>query len=286
MLSNPPFGVSWKKEEAFIENEANDPHGRFSAGTPRSSDGALMFLQHMISKMEAGGSRIAIIFNGSPLFTGDAGSGESDIRKWIISNDWLEAVIAMPTDMFYNTGIATYIWLLTNRKPNHRKGKIQLINAETFFSNLRKKLGSKRKEFLDEHIAEITKIYSDFQTNEFSKIFENDDFGYTKITVERPVYDKKGNVVKDKNGDPKPDTSLRDSERIPLKENIASYFEKEVKLHVPDAWMDRSKDRIGYEINFTKYFYSFQPLRSLIEISNDIIALEKETDGLLREILE
>ena len=192
MLSNPPFGVSWKKEENFIKNEANDPHGRFSAGTPRTSDGALLFLQHMISKMEAGGSRIAIIFNGSPLFTGDAGSGESNIRKWIIENDWLEAVVAMPTEMFYNTGIATYIWMVTNRKPKHRKGKVQLINAVDFAAPMRKSLGSKRQYFTDDHIQQITKIYTDFAESKVSKIFDNEDFGYTKVTVERPLQTTKG----------------------------------------------------------------------------------------------
>lgn len=286
MLSNPPFGVSWKKEEAFIENEANDPHGRFSAGTPRSSDGALMFLQHMISKMEANGSRIAIIFNGSPLFTGDAGSGESNIRKWIIENDWLEAVIAMPTDMFYNTGIATYIWLVTNRKPAKRKGKVQLVNAVDFYENMRKPLGSKRKIFTDNHIVEITKLYSDFQDGDYCKIFDNDNFGYTKITVERPTYNAKGKIETDKQGQPKPDSSLRDYEKIPLKDDIDAYFECEVKPHVPDAWMDRDKDKVGYEISFTKYFYEYLPLRSLAEIKADLLKLESETEGLLGEILE
>ncbi|MBC8508220.1 MAG: SAM-dependent DNA methyltransferase [Anaerolineales bacterium] len=286
MLSNPPFGVSWKKEEAFIENEANDPHGRFSAGTPRSSDGALMFLQHMISKMEAGGSRIAIIFNGSPLFTGDAGSGESNIRKWIIENDWLEAVIAMPTEMFYNTGIATYIWMVTNRKPNHRKGKVQLINSVNLYESLLKNLGSKRKRFSDSHIEQITEIYSRFVKSENCLILDNADLGYTKVTVERPIYNKKGKIETDKQGQPKPDSSLRDFEKIPLKVDIDAYFEREVKPNVPDAWMDRSKDKVGYEISFTKYFYEYQPLRSLAEIKADILKLEAETDGLLGEILE
>ncbi len=286
MLSNPPFGVSWAKEQNFIQNEANDPHGRFTAGTPRSSDGALMFLQHMISKMEAGGSRIAIIFNGSPLFTGDAGSGESNIRKWIIENDWLEAVIAMPTEMFYNTGIATYIWLVTNRKPKHRKGKVQLINAVDFYENLRKPLGSKRKIFTDNQIGEIAKLYSDFKNGDYCKIFDNENFGYTKVTIERPLYDKKGKAETDKNGQPKPDSSLRDYEKIPLKDDIDVYFEREVKPHVPDAWMDRDKDKVGYEISFTKYFYEYEPLRSLAEIKADILKLEAETEGLLGEILE
>ena len=285
MLSNPPFGVSWAKEKNFIENEANQAHGRFSAGTPRSSDGALMFLQHMISKMEAGGSRIAIIFNGSPLFTGDAGSGESNIRKWIIENDWLEAVIAMPTDMFYNTGISTYIWMVTNRKPKHRKGKVQLINAVDFAAPMRKSLGSKRQYFTDDHVRDITKIYADFAESKVSKIFDNEDFGYTKVTVERSA--QTSEVLKTSEvSKRKPDSSLRDYEKIPLKDNIDAYFEREVKPHVPDAWMDRSKDKVGYEISFTKYFYEYQPLRSLAEIKADILKLEAETEGLLGEILE
>jgi type I restriction enzyme M protein len=292
MLSNPPFGVSWVKEENFIRNEASDPHGRFTAGTPRTSDGALLFLQHMISKMEANGSRIAIIFNGSPLFTGDAGSGESNIRKWIIENDWLEAVVAMPTEMFYNTGIATYIWMVTNRKPAKRKGKVQLINAVDFAAPMRKSLGNKRQYFTDDHIQQITKIYTDFAESKVSKIFDNEDFGYTKVTVERPMKktspQQTSEVFKtsEVSSRPKPDPSLRDYEKIPLKVDIDAYFEREVKPHVPDAWMDRSKDKVGYEISFTKYFYEYQPLRSLDEIKADILKLEAETEGLLGEILE
>ncbi len=293
MLSNPPFGVSWVKEENFIKNEANDPHGRFSAGTPRTSDGALLFLQHMISKMEAGGSRIAIIFNGSPLFTGDAGGGESNIRKWIIENDWLEAVIAMPTEMFYNTGIATYVWIVTNRKPAHRKGKVQLINAVDFAAPMRKSLGNKRQYFTDDHIQQITKIYTDFAESKISKIFDNEDFGYTKVTVERPPAEQTLKVSREDSKTKKAaktfrvsDASLRDYEKIPLKADIDVYFEREVKPHVPDAWMDRSKDKVGYEISFTKYFYEYQPLRSLAEIKADILKLEAETEGLLGEILD
>lgn len=285
MLSNPPFGVSWKKEQHFIENEANNPLGRFSAGLPRVSDGALLFLLHMISKMETKGSRIAIIHNGSPLFTGDAGSGESNIRKWIIENDWLEAIIALPTELFYNTGIATYIWIVSNKKPAHRKGKVQLVNAVDFFKKMRKSLGNKRNYITDEQIQQITDIYTSFENGEYCKIFDNEDFGYTKVTVERPEM-KKGKVVKDKQGNPKPDTSLRDYEKIPLKQDIDEYFAKEVLPHVPDAWMDREKDKIGYEINFTKYFYQYKPLRSLEVIKKDILALENETEGLLKEILD
>jgi type I restriction enzyme M protein len=278
MLCNPPFGVSWKKEQKFIENESNDPYGRFSAGLPRSSDGALLFLQHMISKMEPTGSRIAIIFNGSPLFTGDAGSGESNIRKWIIENDWLEAIIALPTDLFYNTNIATYIWIVTNKKSEKRKRKVQLINVLSFYKNMKKPLGNKRKFISSDQIKEITQIYTDFKESKYCKIFDNDDFGYIKVTVEQPLEGSSKN--------PKPDPSKRDYERISLKENIDDYFEREVKPHLPDAWMDRSKDKRGYEINFTKYFYEYKPLRSLEEINKDLLKLEEETEGLLKEILK
>ncbi len=284
MLSNPPFGVSWKKEQEFIKNEANDPYGRFIAGLPRISDGALLFLLHMISKMESNGSRIAIIFNGSPLFTGDAGSGESNIRKWIIENDWLEAIIAQPTELFYNTGIATYIWIVTNRKPEKRKGTVQLINAVGYYQKMRKSLGNKRNYITDEQIKEITDIYTSFEEGENCKIFDYEDFGYTKITVERPIIEN-DKVVRDSNGNPKPNSSLRDYEKVLLKDDIDEYFEKEVKPHVPDAWMDKSKNKVGYEINFTKYFYKYKPLRSIDEIKADILTIEEETEGLLKEIL-
>lgn len=285
MLSNPPFGVSWKKEKTFIDKEANDPHGRFQAGTPRTSDGAMLFLQHMISKMETSGSRIAIIFNGSPLFTGDAGGGESNIRKWIIENDMLEAIVALPKDMFYNTGIATYIWVVTNRKPDVRKGKVQLINTVDIATSMRKSLGNKRNFISDEQIGQINAIYTAFAEGERCKIFDNEAFGYTKVTVERPLVED-GKLKTDKKGKPKPDGKLRDTEKIPLKDDVDAYFKREVLPHVPDAWMDRSKDKIGYEINFTKYFYKFTPLRSLEDIKADILALEEQTEGLLKEILD
>jgi type I restriction enzyme M protein len=286
MLSNPPFGVSWKKEQEFIENEATNPNGRFFAGTPRVSDGSLLFLQHMISKMEPGGSRIAIVFNGSPLFTGDAGGGESEIRKWIIEHDMLEAIVGLPDQLFYNTGISTYIWIVTNKKPGKRRGKVQLINAVGFSEKMRKSLGNKRNFITDEQIADITQMYTEYQESEHCKIFDNNYFGYTKVTVERPLRDEKGNVVSDNKGNPKADSSLRDNESIPLTENIEEYFKREVLPHVPDAWMDRSKDKIGYEISFTKYFYKFEPLRPLSDITADILELERETEGLLKEIIE
>ncbi|MCO5184291.1 MAG: type I restriction-modification system subunit M [Anaerolineae bacterium] len=299
MFSNPPFGVSWKKEQRFIKNEARDPNGRFAAGLPRVSNGSLLFLQHMLSKMQARGSRIAIVFNGSPLFTGDAGSGESDIRKWIIENDWLEAIVALPTDLFYNTGIATYIWLLTNRKPAQRRGKVQLIDATAQWVPMRKSLGSKRKQISDDQIAAITAEYAAFAESATCKIFDNADFGYTKVRVEQPLRHTAGTstgtglmhqthtdgIVRDKKGQPKADTKLRDYEKIPLTDDIDAYFEREVLPHVPDAWLDRSQDKVGYEINFTRYFYTYTPLRPLEEIKADILALEAETEGLLAEIL-
>jgi len=289
MLCNPPFGVEWKKQKEFIENEHDERGfaGRFGPGLPRINDGSLLFLMHMMSKMKRGdGSRIGIVFNGSPLFTGSAGSGESEIRKWIIENDMLEAIVAMPDQLFYNTGISTYVWILTNRKPKSRKGKVQLINAVSFFEKMSRSLGNKRNVISDEQIESITKIYGEFKSGEFCKIFDNDDFGYSRITVERPSKDEKENPVTDKNGNPKPDSDLRDYENIPLKDNIDEYFKREVLPHVPDAWIDHGKTKIGYEINFTKYFYQYKPLRSLSDIRADILALEKETEGMIKQILE
>ncbi len=284
MMTNPPFGVSWKSEEEFITEEARNPNGRFFAGTPRTSDGSLLFLQHMISKMEPNGSRIGIIFNGSPLFTGDAGSGESEIRKWIIESDWLECIVQLPDSLFFNTGITTYIWIVNNKKKEQRKGKVQLISASDLFKPMKKSLGSKRKEVSDEQINLIVKTYSDFSETDICKIFPNSFFGYTKITIEQPQLEN-GLPVKDKKGNLKPDTLLRDNERIPLGVDIEEYFTREVKPHLPNAYMYRSKDARGYEINFTKYFYKYKPLRPLDEIVNDLLELEKESEGLMKEIL-
>jgi type I restriction enzyme M protein len=285
MMTNPPFGVSWKSEEEYITEEARNPNGRFFAGTPRTSDGSLLFLQHMISKMEPNGSRIGIIFNGSPLFTGDAGSGESEIRKWIIENDWLECIVQLPDSLFFNTGITTYIWIVNNKKKEQRKGKVQLISASDLFKPMKKSLGSKRKEVSDEQINLIVKTYSHFTETDICKIFPNTFFGYTKVSVEQPLIEN-GLPVKDKKGNIKPDNSLRDNERIPLGVDIEEYFAREVKPHLPNAYMDRSKDARGYEINFTKYFYKYKPLRPLDEIVNDLLELEKESEGLMKEILK
>lgn len=299
MLSNPPFGVDWKKAEKQVKDEAAKKGfaGRFGAGLPSISDGSFLFLQHMISKMKrsTGGSRIGIVFNGSPLFSGSAGSGPSDIRKWIIENDMLEAIIAMPDQLFYNTGISTYIWIVTDRKSGERKGKVQLINAtgaenedrdNPFYNKMLRSLGNKRKEIHEVAIKHITEIYEDFNESPCCKIFDNENFGYRRITVERPKRDEAGNIVLDKKGKPQPDADLRDFENVPLKEDVEEYFEREVLPHLPDAWIDHGKTKTGYEINFTKVFYKYKPLRSLEEIRNDILALEAETDGMVREILQ
>ena len=292
MITNPPFGVSWKSDEAAVKSETQTASGRFSAGTPRSSDGALLFLQHMLSKMEARGSRVGIVFNGSPLFTGDAGSGESEIRRWIIENDWLECIVALPEKLFFNTSIATYIWILTNRKSEARRGKVQLINAVDFFDTMKRNLGAKNAVISDSHIRQIVERYTGFEETEHSKIYSNAFFGYTKVTVERPLIEKQeilGTetevVVTDKKGNPKPDTALRDYERIPLTEDIDAYYQREVKPHLPDSWIDRKRDKIGYEINFNRYFYQYTPLRSLKEIADEMLALERKSEGLLNEVL-
>ena len=285
MLTNPPYGVSWSSESEFVNNEKQNPDGRFSVGTPRSSDGQLLFLQHMISKMEPSGSRIGVVLNGSPMFTGDSGSGESEIRKWIIENDMLECIVSLPDQLFFNTGIVTYVWILTNKKSDIRKGKIQLINGSDFFKQMKKSLGNKRKEITFEGQNKILETYNNFVENDYSQIHDNEYFGYTKVVVEQPQIED-GEVVNNKQGKPKPDTSKRDHERIPLTDDIEDYFEREVKPHLPDSWMDRKKDTVGYEINFTKYFYKYKPLRSLGEITSDLLDLEQESENLLKEVLD
>ena len=275
MITNPPFGVSWKSEKEFVDEEKKDPNGRFFVGTPRSSDGSLIFLQHLISKMNPEGSRIGLVFNGSPLFTGDAGSGESEIRKWIIENDWLECIVSLPDRMFFNTGITTYIWIVTNKKSDDRKGQVQLINGTSFGSSMKKNLGEKGKEIKDQRIEELVQIYLDNSEGEYCKIYPNHFFGYTKVVIEQPLVED-GDIKTDRQGNPKPDSSKRDSERVLLSEDVDEYYDREVNPHIPDSWMDRSKDKIGYEINFTKYFYKFTPLRTLENISQDLNLLEDE----------
>lgn len=402
MLANPPFGVQWKQEKTFIENEKDKlgHHGRFGAGLPRISDGSFLFLQHMLSKMrevKRGGSRIAIVFSGSPLFSGGAGSGESDIRRWIIENDYLEAIVAMPEQLFYNTGIAAYLWILGNCKEPHRKGKIQLVDARNFYTPLGKNrnLGQKRRKISTDSIAEIVKIFGDFRDGEtrnfpsrpecvVSKIFDNEDFGYRKITVERPLKlnfrlnperigrleqesgfrkiaaskkkqgtaayrreikegksrqkqirrllaafadshgrklykdrkvfladlrkvagkndcrlsaaeinsivsalgerDPAAEPCKDSRGRPEPDAELRDTENVPLKEDIEEYFRREVLPHAPGAWIDEDKTKVGYEIPFNRHFHRHQPPRPLEVIEAEIKTLEKEIVAMLGKV--
>ncbi len=389
MLSNPPFGVEWKKVEKEIRDEAETQGfaGRFGPGLPRINDGSLLFLLHMVSKMkpaeartDSGGSRIGIVFNGSPLFTGDAGSGESEIRRWIIENDMLEAIVALPDQLFYNTGISTYVWIVTNRKPKARRGKVQLINGADLSRKMRKSLGNKRNELGSEHIETIARTFGEFRETEISKIFDNEDFGYRRIVVERPLRlafqataeriallkeetgfanlakskkkgavaekeieegralqtrvlaalgkldagrgwkkreafeeqldrvlraaevkvpapvrgailsalgerDETAEICRDDKGNPEPDSELRDNENVPLTEKVQVYFDREVKPHVPDAWIDESKEKIGYEIPFTRHFYKYKPLRPLAEIEGEIKALEKEIQGMLGEVV-
>lgn len=295
MLSNPPFGVEWKKIEKEVRKEAEQLgySGRFGPGLPRVSDGSLLFLLHLISKMASvkdGGSRFGIVLNGSPLFTGGAGSGESEIRRYVLENDLVEAIIALPTDMFYNTGISTYVWIVSNRKPARRKGKVQLIDASGFWQKMRKSLGSKRKELGAEHIDEITRLFGNFKevTRDgvpISRIFTNEAFGYRTITVERPERDKAGKVVlatKGKlKGKPQPDTDLRDTENVPLSEDVEEYFKREVLPHASDAWIDEEKTKVGYEIPFNRHFYVFKPPRPLAEIDAE---LKTVTDKILEMI--
>lgn len=287
MLVNPPFGVERKKvkDEIKTEHEKLGFSGRFGAGLPRINDGSLLFLQHLISKMKQhnGGSRIGIVFNGSPLFTGNAGSGESEIRRWIIEQDLLEGIVALPDQLFYNTGISTYIWILSNRKPVHRKGKVQLIDATSFYKKMKRSLGNKRNEIPSERIEQIKKIYADFEEGEYSKLFDNEDFGYHQIQIEVPELDEKGNPVKKGK---KFKVAFKDSETIPLKEDIQEYFEREVEPHLPKAQINEAKTKIGYKINFTKYFYEYKPLRSTAEIRKEILELEQETETSIKEILK
>jgi type I restriction enzyme M protein len=315
MLSNPPFGVEWKKIEKAVrdEHEKQGFNGRFGPGLPRVSDGSLLFLLHLLSKMRPqaqGGSRIGIVLNGSPLFTGGAGSGESEIRRYVLENDLVEAIVALPTDMFYNTGISTYVWVLSNRKPDERKGLVQLIDASSFWQKMRKSLGSKRKEMSDEHIAAITRLFGqggeawlatvlDAEGKEIgrqvlteddaepqppaggkvkkaplARVFRNEDFGYRTIVVERPLRDEAGKPVLGEKGKakgkPQPDSSLRDTENVPLSEEVEAYFKREVLPHAPDAWIDHDKTKVGYEIPFNRHFYVFEPPRELAEIDADL----------------
>lgn len=331
MLSNPPFGVEWKKVEQAVRKEHLERgfDGRFGPGLPRVSDGSMLFLLHLISKMRPakdGGSRFGIVLNGSPLFTGGAGSGESEIRKYVLENDLLEAIIGLPTDMFYNTGISTYVWILSNRKEEDRKGWVQLIDASGYWQKMRKSLGSKRKELSAEHIDTITRLFGEFieadQVTVFdaegkeqsqtlihreeaaptpppggklkkmpiSRIFKNEEFGYTTITVERPLRDAAGKVVLGEKGKqkgkPQPDSSLRDTENVPLTDDVQEYFKREVLPHAPDAWIDHDKTRVGYEIPFNRHFYVFEPPRDLHEIDEELKTVSARIMAMLGELAE
>lgn len=298
MLSNPPFGVEWKKIEREVrkEHEELGHDGRFGPGLPRVSDGSLLFMLHLLAKMRPvadGGSRFGIVLNGSPLFTGGAGSGESEIRRHLLENDLVEAIIALPPDMFYNTGIGTYVWIVSNRKPAGRKGQVQLIDASGFWQKMRKSLGSKRKELAETHIEEITRIFGAFEAvtrddgTPISKRFPNEAFGYRTITVERPLRDEAGNVVLARKGKakgkPMPDAELRDTENVPLGEDVRAYFAREVLPHAPDAWIDHEKTKVGYEVPFNRHFYVFKPPRPLSEIDAE---LKTVTDRITRMIEE
>ena len=372
-LCNPPYGVDWKKDKDAVEKEATRGYaGRFGAGTPRISDGQLLFLQHLISKMRPekdGGARIGIVHNGSPLFTGDAGSGESEIRRWVLEKDYLEAIVALPDQLFYNTGINTYLWFVTNRKSEERKGKVQLIDGRTFFKKMRKSLGSKRKEIDEVGKQKILELYKDFKEIKYSRIFNTADFAYRQIVIERPLRlnfkvsedriekvklerlflkldleerkkilttlnqfpekklftnrkefldkfetqirplklgaplkkailnalserDEKADICVNANGDPEPDSELRDTENVPYKTDIYEYFEKEVKPYAPDAWInedirdhkDNEVGKVGYEIPFTRFFYKYEAPRSLEEIETDIEKIENELLALLKKL--
>ena len=305
MLSNPPYGKSWKtdlermggkkglSDSRFIVEHDGEPE--FSLVT-RTSDGQMLFMANLLAKMKNDtplGSRIAEIHNGSSLFTGDAGQGESNARRYLIENDWLEAIVALPLKLFYNTGIATYVWVVSNRKEERRKGKVQLIDATGWSVPLRRNLGQKSVELSEADIERVLAAYDAFDEADpaVSKVFDNRDFGYYKIVVEQPLRDADGGIVRDGRGRPKADPALRDTEQVPLNEpggddgdGIYAFMAREVLPYAPDAWVDRTKTKIGYEISFTRHFYKPAPLRTLDEIRADIRALEAETEDLVREI--
>jgi type I restriction enzyme M protein len=305
MLSNPPFGVEWKQSEKAVRREYEQMgyNGRFGPGLPRISDGSLLFMLHLVKKMRPvkdGGARFIIVQNGSPLFTGGAGSGESEIRRYLLESDLVEAIVALPTEMFFNTGIATYLWIVTNHKSPERKGKLQLIDASSFFTKMRPSLGSKRRELADAHIREITRIFGEFRELHIpnpkgngpevpiSLIFPTESFGYRTITVERPLRDEKGKVVLGTKGKLKgksmPDANLRDTENVPLGEDVNEYFEREVLRHAPDAWIDHEKTKVGYEIPFNRHFYVFEPPRELAEIDADLKVVTANIQKMLAEL--
>ena len=284
LISNPPFGIDWKKDQNAVKEESElGENGRFGAGLPKISDGQLLFQLNGISKLKDTG-RMAIIHNGSALFSGNAGGGESAIREYVIMNDWLEAIIQLPTDLFYNTGISTYIWIITKNKAKERQGKVQLLDASKAFAKRRKNIGNKRvdikkaqRELIVQAYGEFAnKIYTEDDSIVESKIFDNDFFGYQKVVVETPLYDESGNIIRKKNGKPEPDTSKRDTEDIPLTEDIDTYINREVLPFNPDVWVDKSKTKIGFEVPFTRLFYKYQAPESSEVIAKRIKALEEK----------
>lgn len=284
LITNPPFGVEWKTEKAIVEKERNSTNNRFVAGLPRVSDGQLLFLQNLLAKAE-NDARIAIILNGSPLFSGDAGSGESEIRRYVMENNLLEAIVALPDQMFYNTGIYSYIWILSKTKSKRRDKKVQLINAVNFYDEQKpKSLGNKRKYISPEHRERIVQIYRNFEENEYSLIYDTIHFGYNKVVIERPKKGKNGQPIL-KKGVRQADTSLRDTENIPLKEDIDEYFRQEVLPYVPEAWIDYDKTKVGYEIPFTRYFYKYIPPRKSEEILTEIIEIEEDIKDAISALL-
>ena len=283
LISNPPFGIDWKKDQGAVKAEADlGEKGRFGVGLPKISDGQLLFQLNGIAKLKDTG-RMAIIHNGSALFSGKAGGGESEIRRYVIMNDWLEAIIQLPTDLFYNTGISTYIWIITKNKNKERQGKVQLLDASKAFVKRRKNIGDKKvdidkkcRELIVEAYGEFSnKVYTEDDSIVESKIFNNDFFGYQKVVVETPLYDESGNIIRKKNGKPEPDTSKRDTEDIPLTEDIDTYINREVLPFNPDVWVDKSKTKIGFEIPFTRLFYKYQAPESSKDISQRIKTLEE-----------
>ncbi|MCL2006575.1 MAG: type I restriction-modification system subunit M [Treponema sp.] len=292
IISNPPFGIDWKKQAEKVKAEnAKGENGRFGPGLPSIDDSQMLFMLNGIAKLKDNG-RMAIIQNGSPLQGGDAGSGPSEIRRYLIENDWLEAIVQMPNDLFYNTGIATYIWLISKNKAKNRIGKVQLINAKDMFEKRRKALGNKRNDFSDNCLKNIIKVYQDFRTKEYildgkpiaGKIMNNDDFKYYKVVVETPLFDLKGKTVKDKKGNIEPDKEKRDTESIPAGISFAEYMEKNVLPYNEHAYIDESKTKIGYEIPFTRLFYKYQPPRDIAEIYANIKELEKQEAALMKEL--
>lgn len=284
IMANPPYGVTWKKDQAFVLNESLDPNGRFSAGTPKISDGQLLFLQHMVSKMEPDGARIAVVTNGSPLFSGGAGSGESNVRKWLIENDWLEAIVSLPKDLFYNTGINTYVWFLTNAKSPERRGKVQLINAVDICHPAKKSLGSKRNDILEDDVKRILDLYLNFEENDNCRIFPNNFFGSYELTVCQPKRDSKGNVI-EKRG--KKEVAKTDTESIAIGTDWKEYFATEVLPHIdPESWVDIAKTRVSYEINFSRYFYKHEKLPASADAANNILDREKHIQSLLKDLFK